>query len=196
MLIMLLLILFLAPVSFTVTILQDGHTDLSLRVLVWGVGGRIHLRSHRDAQGRHFIRMRRGKPLPEGNGGERTMLLAGAFSRANQARKFFFHGLVCRRLVLDLSPSLWDASATALAAGAAQLASRLGLSLTNGKFLIRTMPDFLSGRTRFQVHGIFFIRLGTIIITAAMTAWAYFCERARQRAAMPKEANDIGSSHW
>ena len=124
------------------------------------------------------------------------LLLAGVFLRADQARRFLFRSLVCRRLTVDLSPSLWDASATALAAGVSQLAARLGLSLSKGKFLIRTMPDFLTGRTRFQAHGIFFIRLGTIIITAAMTAWAYFREQALLKSAMPKEANDIGSSHW
>ena len=64
MLLFILLIIFLAPVSITLTILQDGHTDVTIGLRIWGLGGRVCLRSRRDEQGRHFTRLRRGRPMP------------------------------------------------------------------------------------------------------------------------------------
>ena len=159
---LLLLLLFTAPVKFT--ILYDQILTLDLRI--WGLGRRWQ---PRIAPGMPA----QPKPL---------LRSLGSLWRSDRARRLLrLDGQFRLQAMLHLS--LDDAAYTALLTGLLQQAARFLPQQAD----IRIQPEFI-GRTRLQARCIVFLHLGTLLITAAMLLTAYVLEGREHPQPQPKEA--------
>lgn len=160
--VLLLLLLFTAPVKFT--ILYDHVLTLDLRI--WGLGRRWQ---PRIAPGMPA----QPKPL---------LRSLGSLWRSDRARRLLrLDGQFRLQAMLHLG--LDDAAYTALLTGLLQQLARFLPQQAD----IRIQPEFI-GRTRLQVRCIVFLHLGTLLITAAMLLTAYVLEGREHPQPQPKEA--------
>lgn len=196
MLILVLCLILFAPVNITFSALHDGPTDFTLHIRIWGLGGKLRFRSTRDKLGHHLVRLRNKQSASAPESDQRFMVVAGTLLRADKARRFLLRHVHVLHLALQLSPSLWDASATAMATGVAAGAAQIASRLLRCPLHCRIQPDFIAPRSRFFLRCIIFLHLGTLIITAGMVLLALLLERLEHRSPKPKEANEYGSSHW
>ncbi|MBQ8312639.1 MAG: DUF2953 domain-containing protein [Clostridia bacterium] len=160
--VLLLLLLFTAPVKFT--LLYDQALTLDVRI--WGLGRswQPHFTAGMPAQPKSLLRS------------------LGTLLRSNHARRLFRMDSQLRLQAL-LRLGLDDAARTALLTGLLQQAARFLPHQAD----IRIQPDFL-GRTRLQARCILFTHLGTLLITAAMLLTAYLLEGREHPQPQPKEA--------
>lgn len=164
MLVLLLFLLFMTPV--TLTIVWDK--GLSVGIKVWGLG--------------------RARPVAtpasnQASSGQRFLRILGTLLRTDRARRFLFRHVDIISVQGLLRLGLQSAAFTAVYAGLLQILAQL----LPGKADIRVQPDFLHP-TRLQLRCIVFFHLGTLLITAGMTLWAYYLETHEHPAPHPKEA--------
>ena len=180
----------ITPLSLTLCLSHAGETRLLVRVQVWGIPLTWRIRSKRLRSGRVTTLLRKNRPPREAppDTGRRIQVVAGAFLRSNRARAFLREHVRLLSLEALVCIALSDAAKTALTSGLLGALSRL-LSLgMQGRVRVQVIPAFFHQQTTVQARCILFLRLGTILFTAALAGAAYLLEKREHPSPRAKEA--------
>lgn len=180
----------ITPLRLTLCLSHAGETRLLVRVQVWGIPLTWRIRSKRLRSGRVTTLLRKNRPPREAppDTGRRIQVVAGAFLRSNRARAFLREHVRLLSLEALVCIALSDAAKTALTSGLLGALSRL-LSLgMQGRVRVQVIPAFFHQQTTVQARCILFLRLGTILFTAALAGAAYLLEKREHPSPRAKEA--------
>ena len=180
----------ITPLRLTLCLSHAGETRLLVRVQVWGIPLTWRIRSKRLRSGRVTTLFRKNHPPMEAppDTGRRVRVVAGAYLRSNRARAYFRGHVRLLSLEALVCIALSDAAKTALTSGLLGALSRL-LSLgMQGRVRVQVIPAFFHQQTTVQARCILFLRLGTILFTAALAGAAYLLEKREHPSPRAKEA--------
>ena len=180
----------ITPLRLTLCLSHAGETRLLVRVQVWGIPLTWRIRSKRLRSGRVTTLLRKNRPPREAppDTGRRIQVVAGAYLRSNRARAFLREHVRLLSLEALVCIALSDAAKTALTSGLLGALSRL-LSLgMQGRVRVQVIPAFFHQQTTVQARCILFLRLGTILFTAALAGAAYLLEKREHPSPRAKEA--------
>lgn len=183
-------LLLATPVRLTAELRWLDAADLALCWRIWGVPLRQRMHLY-PAGGRQRLTMQTGdlpprEPPPEKL--RRALAALGTLLRTDKARRWFLRIIRLERLDALFSPSLQDASATALVGGLAAGLAALVPRRHRKRIRLRVQPDFFTGRTSLQARCIIFFHLGSLLPAAAMVLAAALLEAREHRIPpLPKE---------
>ena len=187
---LLLYLVLIAPLRLTVCLSHAGETRLLVRVQVWGIPLTWRIRSKRLRSGRVTTLLRKNRPPMEAppDTGRRIQVVAGAYLRSNRARAYFRGHVRLLSLETLVCIVLSDAAQTALTAGLLGALGRLISLRMQGRARVQVVPAFFHQQTTVQARCILFLRLGTILLTAALAGAAYLLEKREHPSPRAKEA--------
>ena len=180
----------ITPLRLAVCLSHAGETRLLVRMQVWGIPLTWRIRSRRLRSGRVTTLLRKNRPPREAppDTGRRIQVVAGAYLRSNRARAFLREHVRLLSLETLVCIALSDAAQTALTAGLLGALGRLISLRTQGRARVKVVPAFFHQQTTVQARCILFLRLGTILLTAALAGTAYLLEKREHPSPRAKEA--------
>ena len=185
-------LLMLLPLRLSLHLTRAAGTQGTLGVMLGPLRLSLPFRVARDARGGHRLiflpRRPREKPRPASpTGMQRGMAIAGAFLRADRARRYLLRHMQLIDLTAQVRLSLSDAASTAVITGLLRALTAFLPAGMRGRTHLSLQPDFLAPRTSVRLRCMISLRVGILLITGGMALTAWMLEK-REHAPSGKEA--------
>ena len=185
-------LLMLLPLRLSLRVSRAAGTQGTLGVGMGPLRLTFPFRVERDARGGHRLvflpRRTAEKPRPASPAGmQRGTAMAGAFLRADRARRLLLRHTHLIDLTMRARLSLSDAASTAVITGLLRALTAFLPPSLRGRTHLSLQPDFLAPRTVVQFRCMVSLRLGILLITGGMTLTSWMLEK-REHAPSGKEA--------